>query len=198
MPEYFTLAELRAMPDMSSATAYPPTRVETAAAYIVGVIEREVGTSFIPRTVVDEVHDGGTSAIALQSGHVLSVTSAKENGVAVTDTLLVRNGVLLRVSGTNNTPIRWAAGYANVKVTYGSGYSTSPPADVKEMALKGTRAHLLANASDSQMNDRRTSLNTDMGVIQFVVAGEGRPTGYPEVDAMILGWKARLDVFGFA
>lgn len=198
MPDYFTLAELRAMPDMASTTDYPSARCESASAYITGVIEREVGTSFVPRQVTDEIHDGdGTSYVVLKSGSALTAVSATVAGVAVTDTLIVRSGILQRLSAAGS-PVAWPVGYANVKVTYMAGYSSSPPADVKEMALKGTRAHLLANASDSSMNDRRTSLNTDMGVIQFVVAGENRPTGYPEVDAMIMGWKARLDVFGFA
>lgn len=196
MTEYFTLAELRALPDVSDAARFPDVRCEAAAAHIVSIIEREVGTSFIPRTITDEPHDGGGDAIILFNPRVLSVISAKENGVAVTDTLMVRNGILLRLSG--GYPAYWRLGYNNVLVTYSSGYTAVPPADVKEMALKGTRAHLLATAADVGINDRRTSMSTDMGVIQFTTAGENRPTGYPEVDAMIMGWKAQVDFLGFA
>ena len=196
MPEYFTLVELRAQPDLDDTARFTDTRCEAVAAHIVSIIEREVSTSFVSRTVTDEPHDGGGNSILLRKGHVLSVTSAKEDTVTVTDTLIVRNGVLLRISG--NATVTWKTGYNNVLVTYASGYSATPPADVKEMALKGTRAHLLSTAADVGINDRRTSMSTDMGVIQFTVAGENRPTGYPEVDAMILGWKARLDILGFA
>lgn len=184
------------MPDLTDSGRYTDARCDAAAAHIVGIIEREVGTSFVSRTIAAEPHDGGGTHIVLGQPYVLSVTSATENGVTVTDTLQAFNGVLRRVSGISLGS--WAPGYGNILVTYVAGYSATPPADVKEMALKGTRAHLLATASDASMDDRRTSLNTDMGVIQYVVAGEGRPTGYPEVDAMILGWKQRLDVFGFA
>lgn len=198
MPDYFTLEELRALPDVDDEVAYPDTRVEAVAAAFVGVIEREVGTSFIGRTVTDEPHDGGTYGIVLKASHVRSVGSATENGVAVTATLLLDGGVVYKVTGTNNTPILWSSGRRNIKITYTAGYSATPPADVKEQALQGTRSHLLATAQDAGITGRRTSLNTDMGVVNFVVAGPDRPTGYPEVDAMIDGWKKRLDVHGFA
>lgn len=196
--EYFTLAELRALPDMDDDTAYPDARVDAAAAYIVGVIEREVGTSFIVRSHTDEAHDGGAAAVVPASAYVRGVTQVKVNGVVSTSTIKVRNDAVYRVSGSNSTPVDWPEGIGNIEVTYTSGYSSAPPADIKEIALKGTRAHLLANSENSMMNDRRTSLNTDMGVVGFVIAGENRPTGYPEVDAAILGWKRRLDVLGFA
>jgi len=196
MPDYFTLAELRALPDVDDTTKYPEARVEAAAAHIVGVFEREVGTSFITRTIVDEAYDGGSDRIPLRRGYVQSVVSATEDGEAVTDDLIVRNGTVLRVSGTSLIP--WAAGYSNVLVTYEYGYSTAPPADVKRMALKGTRLELLASAETSSANARRTSLSGEMGTESWVVAGENRPTGYPEVDACILGYKSRLNVGSFA
>jgi hypothetical protein len=58
--------------------------------------------------------------------------------------------------------------------------------------MQGTRARLLTMDSQAGIEDRRTSLSTDAGTIGFVIAGEDRPTGYPEVDAVILGWKKRL------
>lgn len=196
MTDYFEVSELRALPDMDDVSKYPTTRVEEAAAYIVGVIEREVETSFVSRTIIDEPHDGSAVQIFLDAPYVLSVTSATEDGVAVTDDLSARAGILRRTS--SNQPVAWSEGYGNVLVTYEAGYSVSPPDDVKEMALKGTRAHLMASAANSSINDRQTSLTAGDSVIGFVVAGQDRPTGYPEVDAMILGWKTRLHVAGVA
>lgn len=194
-PDYFTLDELRAMPDLSSDTKYPPERCLLAAAYIVGVIEREVGTSFIERTETDEAHDGGVGPIMLDYPHVRQVVSATENGTTVTEPLASVGGVLYRGS-TAGSP--WLPGLGNILVTYKRGYSATPPADIKEMALKGTRAHLLSTAATSSMADRQTTLVNETGTSTFVVAGEKRPTGYPDVDAAILGWKDRLDVHGFA
>lgn len=197
MPEYFTLAELRALPDMSSETT---ERIEAAAAWAVGVIEREIGTSFIARTVTAEVHDGGRDAIVLDKPFVLSVTSATENGVAVTDVLRASAGVLRRFSSASSfTPNTWATGSGNVAVTYQAGYSSTPPADLKEAALQATRWHLLEGRSSNLTSPRQTSTTNEMGgTVNFAVAGTDRPTGYPEVDAVIVGWREQLDVFGFA
>lgn len=196
MTDYFTVAELRALPDMDDTVKYPTTRVEDVAAHIVGVIEREVGTSFILRDVVDEAHDGGCDRIVLNNLYAHTAVSATVDGDVVTDDLIIRRGILLRLDGTSL--VTWATGYSNVLVTYQAGFSVSPPDDVKEMALKGTRAHLMATAATSSINDRQTSLTAGDSVIGFVVAGAERPTGYPEVDAMILGWKRKLNVGGFA
>jgi hypothetical protein len=190
MPDYFTLAELRALPDMGNPSKFSADAVEAAAARITSIIEREVGTSFVTRLVLDEVHDGGRDHVVLDSPWVQTALSATENGTAVAETLNVRHGILRKLSGS--CPTRWADGYGNVSVSYESGYSVAPPADIKDAALQGTRLFLLASASDSSANARRTSLSTDVGVESYVIAGEDRPTGYPEVDATILGWKAKL------
>lgn len=197
-PEYFTLAELRALPEMDDTSRYTEARCLAAAAYVTSIIERETGTSFIARTVSGEIHDGGTYDIALRKPFVISVTSATEDGVAVTDTLRAPKGVLRKFSSGSYSPNLWADGVGNVSVTYQAGYSSAVPGDLKEAALQATRARLLTMDSQAGVEDRRTSLSTDSGTIQFVIAGEDRPTGYPEVDAVILGWKRKLDVFGFA
>jgi hypothetical protein len=81
-----------------------------------------------------------------------------------------------------------------VAVTYEAGYSATPPADVKEAALQATRWRLLATNSNSDMNARQTSSTNEMGgTVQYSVAGPDRPTGYPDVDAVIMGWKRRLN-----
>jgi hypothetical protein len=189
-PDYFTLAELRALPDMDDGARYTDARCLAAAAYVTSIIERECDTSFIARTVTDEPHDGGVYSIPLDKRFVISVTSAKVNGVTVTGTLSVVHGVLERyASATANLPTFWACGRRNVLVTYQAGYSSTPPSDIKEAALQATRARLLTMDSQAGIEDRRTSLSTDQGTINYVIAGENRPTGYPEVDAVILGWK---------
>jgi len=193
--EYFTLAELRALPDMSSTTKYPDATCEAKAAEIVDIIEREVGTSFISRTVTDEVHDGGGYSIPLRKSRVLSVTSVTENGTAVSasELNLVR-GILERFTTGAVYPTRWAHGRRNIKVTYESGYCTlgNIPDDIKNAAMQATRSRLLESHSTSSVDDRRTSLSNEMGTINFVIAGEDRPTGYPVVDEVIVGWKRRL------
>ncbi len=199
MPDYFTLPELNALPNMGEGK-YTDARKEAAAAYIVGIIERVIGTSFIARTVANEQHDGGCADIILNQPHVLSVTSATEDGVAVTDTLRAMNGILRKFSSaTSFTPLMWSAGVGNVSVTYQAGYSATVPADIKEVALLATRFRLMSSNSNSDMNARQTSMSNDLGgTTQFAVAGVDRPTGYPEVDAVILGWRNQVSPLGFA
>lgn len=199
-PDYFTLVDFRLMPDMDDATKYTEAKVLDAAAYITGIVEREVGTSFVERTVTDEVHDGGSDGIALANSFVRSVTSATEDGVAVTDTLRAKGGVLRRFAAGSFIPGWWTAGVGNVSVTYVAGYSTlaTIPDDIRGAVMQGTRARLLETRSNATIDDRRTALTTEAGTVNFVIAGEGRPTGFPVVDEVIMGWKRKLDVFGFA
>lgn len=195
MPDYFTLAEFRELPEMDDTTQYSDDRVEEAAAYIVGIIEREVGTSFIARNVTETL-DGTGGAIPLSNWYVRSVTSATLNGVAVTEALSVRAGAVRRTSGYAS--VAWPLGSGNVSVTYAAGYSATPPADVKEAAMRGTRAYLLETSSRAGVTDRRSSITSDQGTTTYVLAGKDHPTGYPSVDAVIVGWRDKLSIPGFA
>jgi hypothetical protein len=200
MPEYFTLPELRALPHVGDTDVYTDARCEAAAAWAVALIEREVGASFVVREH-EETHDGGRSEIVLGRPHALNTPApeATEDGVAVTDDLRVKSGVLRRFSAGSWTPITWASGVGNVAVTYSAGYSSAPPADVKEAALLLTRLHLLETDSHAATDARTTQRTNEMGgTTTYAVAGADRPTGYPAIDAVIVAWRNKLGVFGFA
>lgn len=197
-PDYFTLDDLRELPQMADDTKYPESRVLAAAAYITSIIEREVGTSFVPRAVTEIIDGTGGSSLHLSHPYIQAVTTLSVDGTVV-DVVGVRArrgfGLLEFVSAGGF----WAVGRDNVEVTYTAGYSTEPPGDIKEAALTGTRWRLLATNSNAEMDARRTSLTNDMGgTTSYSIAGKDRPTGYPEVDAVIMGWKYDLDVHGFA
>lgn len=200
-PDYFTLASFRdEMPDMDNATTYPDARVLRAAKHITAIIEREVGTSFIARTATAEKHNGGTAAIILRKAFPIEVDSATENGVTVTDSLAIVNGILRRYSTGSFVPVTWTWGVGNVAVTYTHGYTSTladVPGDIAEAAMQGTRSYLLEHSSNSSVLDRRSSMTNEVGTTSFVLAGEERPTGYPEVDAVIVGWRKRLNPMGF-
>lgn len=198
MPDYFTLDELRAVRDMEDETRFSDDRCEAAAAYIVAAIEREVGTSFIGRPVTGEAHSGGTSRVLLDHPFVLSVEQVVCNGVTYTTGLTAKTGVLTKLSTSGLERFEWPVGIDNVVVDYTKGYSTEPPADIKEQAIQGTRSYLLDNDSDAGESDRITSSSTDSGTENYIVAGLEHPTGYPKLDATMLSWKEQLDVHGFA
>lgn len=192
--DYFTLEELRDLPDVDNEDKYPDARVVAAAEYVQGIIEGECQTSFVPRPKVETLNGVGTPGLVLSTPYVQSITSVVVDGVASTDSFSVVRGVLQRTTVGSFTPLTWAWGTRNVVVTYMSGYSDVPPPDIKEAALQATRARLMSTSSDSTIDDRRTSITNDAGTtVSFVIAGEKRPTGYPEVDAVINRWAKKLN-----
>lgn len=202
MPEYFTLPELRALPQVSDTSLYPDARVEVVAAFVVSRIEEFVGTSFIYRTRTGEIHDGGVEAIALDHPYAQDTAelAATENGVAVTTDLRIRSGVLRQFSSSSSFhPIRWASGVGNVSVTYRSGYSSAAPGDIKEAALAWTRDRLLETNSNAAHDPRVAQLTNEYGgTSDQAIPGPDRPSGYPLVDATLIDWRDKVDVFGFA
>jgi hypothetical protein len=204
--DYFTLAELRAMPDMNDFTKYGDARLTAAGEWIQALIEREVGTSFVPRSTVD-VLDGSDQdrwgGLFLSKPFVLSVTAITSNGVAFTAPQLaevsVQSGILYRrPAGSYGGYTPWDAGCRNIVVTYSAGYSTTPPSDLKDAALQGARYRVMRTAVSVGISDRATSVTNDLGNVQLSIPGSDRPTGLPEVDQVIVGWRDKLNVFGFA
>ena len=62
------------------------------------------------------------------------------------------------------------------------------PADIKGAFLKYVR-HLLLNKFD-RVDDRALNMNVDGINMALAVPGFNRPTGYPEVDAILNDYKA--------
>lgn len=200
MPEYFTLPELRELPQVGDSSKYPDSRCESVAAAVVTTIDGEVfGSSavgFVPRTVTETLDGNGRGALVLRTPYVRSLTSVTVDGVAVTVGDLVANGGILRYADAGPT---WPVGRQNVVVTYSAAYGTgsTPPPDIKEAALQLTRYRLLAGAATSEVSARALSRSDDGGTINFATAGADRPTGYPDVDAVVIRYRDRI-AGGFA
>lgn len=206
---YFTEAELRGLPNMSDTSKYTSARVTSARQWIEGVIERKVGTSFEARSFTETV-DGDEAncrgGILLSRPYVLSVTAVTSNGVAFTagqlaEIVINPAGVLIRRAvGSYGSGDAWDAGVENIIVTYTAGYSSTPPADIKEAAMDAARDWLLRRYGSQGVSDRAISLQTEMGNTVYATASDkhDRPTGIPDVDAVIMGWANRLDNYGFA
>ncbi len=194
-PDYFTLAEFRELPDMGEAR-FTDARIEVVAAAATATIERVVGTSFVARSQTATLDGTGGTTLPLPHAYVLSLTALSFSGTAQTvgDFGVLPGGVVYATSGA-----AFPSGSRNIVATYDAGYSSTPPADIKDAAMWATRARLLETNSASVMNDRRSSV-TDAtgGTTTFVIPGEDRPFGYPLVDAVVLGWRSRLAGFGFA
>lgn len=191
---YFTTAELRDLPDMDDEERFPDARLEAAHDWIVSIIERECDTSFIATSVTETLNGTGIEPLMLTSAYVQSVQSVTVDGVSVTAPVLadmnIQHGMLYYGDGTT-----WSnASRGNVTVTYTAGYSTTPPADLKEAALRAARNWLLTNDAWSGKDTRVTAITNEYGNMQLSVAGPDRPTGLPEVDATIMAWARKVRV----
>lgn len=191
---YFTTAELRALPDMADAQRFPDPRLVAAHDWIAAVVERECDTSFVPTIVTETLNGTGAEALFLASPYVLSVESVAVDDVALSelevDAMKIQNGVLYMSTGAY-----WsAASRGNVVVSYTAGYSSTPPADLKEAMLRAARNWILTSDAWSGKDSRATAINNEFGNIQLSVAGEDRPTGLPDVDATIMAWARRVRV----
>lgn len=192
---YFTTEELRTLPDMEDEERFPDERLVDAHDWIVAIIERECDTSFIPTEVTERLNGTGRDALFLSSPYVQSVESVTVDSVAMTvdevASLYLQAGVLYYGTGS------WwpATTRGNVVVSYTAGYSETPPADLKQAALRGARNWVLTTDAWSGADVRSTSITNDFGNINLAVANaNGMPTGIPDVDATITAWAQRVRV----
>lgn len=195
--EYFSIGEFRALPHMGDTAKYPDARVEAVAARVVAVAEGSAGVSFIPREHIDvksgtRANQASGYAIVLVKRRPFEVTALTQSGVTLSPAelseLKVVGGVVRWYAGGGTVPSPWEDGVDNIVVTYHAGYETVP-ADIKEAVMQATRSLLLSGAANSALDARRTSLTTEAGTINFVVPGEGRPTGFPEVDEVLQRYR---------
>jgi hypothetical protein len=191
---YFTTEELRALPDMDDVTRFPDARLVAAHDWIVSIIERECETSFIAREVTARLNGPGRDALDLGTPYVLSVDALAVDGADyatdVVSTLLWQDGFLYQSDGAY-----WpATSRGNITITYTAGYSTEPPGDLKEAALRGARHWLLTMDAWSGVDERTTSMTSDYGTTTVMVADDKHPTGLPFVDATINAWARRVRV----
>jgi len=203
---YFTLGELRGQSGLADTVKYPDAKLTTAGEWIEAVIDREVRTSFVARTTL-EVLDGDSQdtdgGLLLSKRFVVGVSAVTSNGVAFNAGQLAEidadgSRIYRRTVGTHSGFIPWDSGTRNIDVTYTSGYSATPPADVKDAALQGARDRVL-RTSGTGLSDRTTSVTDDQGTRVLAAPGTNHPTGLPEVDAVIVGWRDKLaSRFGFA
>lgn len=191
---YFTTSELSALPDLGDPMRFPDARLEAAHDWIVAIIERECETSFIPRQVTVQLNGSGREGLDLGTPYIQSVEAVSVDNVAVStidvDLMVWQDGYLYQSTGAY-----WpATSRGNITVTYTAGYSTEPPGDLKEAALRGARHWLLTMDAWSGVDERTTSMTSDYGTTTVIVADDKHPTGLPFVDATINAWARRVRV----
>ncbi len=196
-PDYFTLAEFRTLPDMDDAVEYTEAKVLAAAAHFTTIVEREVGVPFIPRTYTETLSGAGTTGLALAHTPT-ELTSVTLNGTTVDVSRLDFTSGVLRYTSTYGPGTAWGPGVGNVVVTYTAGAYDECPADVKNAVMWATRDRLLGQADQAGIDIRKTSVTTDFGTTSYILPGEKRPTGYPELDALIASYIRSDSPLGIA
>jgi hypothetical protein len=223
-PPYFTTAELRQLPDLADAARYTDLACQNAHDWIVGIVERVCDTSFVTRTYTDTVDGsrvGADGSLRLLHRYVQQVTDIAINGVSLTPDALAAiavfpEGAVVRyrqaasfdaygASGSQYAYVGaggglapWPAGFRNITVSYLAGYSSAPPADLRQAMLQAARYRLVNVEGKSGIPSRALSITNDLGNISLASASLTRPTGIPDVDAVVLGWAENVRIPGVA
>lgn len=197
-PDYFTVAEFQA--DMPDCSDFTEAEILAAAAHFTTIVEREVfgedGGGFVPRAVTTAIDGPGGSLLILPHANVSTITSITVGGVTVDpDDLSCRNGMVRYLVPTNG----WTCGIDNIEVTYTVGKYAECPADVKSAVMWATRDRLISQSAEHTQDPRQSSMTNDLGgTVTYVLPGEKRPTGYPELDALIASYQRSASVYGMA
>ena len=212
---YFDVADLRALPDLSDETRYPDAALNSGQAYVESLIDRVCRTSFVYRQQVDTLSGSSIDArgqLRLTKPYPQQLISVTVDGLDLDDTGLA--GLTLSPAGMIGPQLAgpgytypvsqdwgpvggvFGVGTSNVIVTYTAGWSATCPADLSGAALKAARGWVLAQYGASGAPDRAMSLTNEFGNVQLATASVKRPTGYPDVDAVILGYASELAPVG--
>ncbi len=201
----FDVAELReSYPELSDTARYTSAEIRRARDEAIARLEQAAQVSFSTRRTFQTISGDDTTRLLLPHVEVSGVVSVTiydetipgadqvEDAFNATELLDVEidgpAGVLKRTDGDV-----WPRGHRNVVVEYEHGYEFAPE-PVRRAAMKLAVEALVPSALPS----RALSQTTDLGEIRISVANPeaGRPTGDPEIDAVILQFGRRRPTIG--
>lgn len=180
-PDYFTLDELRAMPDLALRS---DEELEAMRALAQSSIEDACGVAFVPRAKTVSRRAHGT---VLRPGppRLLSVASVigVDGAIDLTD-VTIAGGLLVMPDG-------WPTDELTVTVEHGHD---APPLRVKSATMILAREWLLKGP----ISERRTQLPTESGgSINLATPGLlGSTFGIPEVDYVVKAYREDPPAFG--
>lgn len=181
---YAELAEIRALDALNNTTRYTEAKLAAARTQAEDRFDWATGVAWVPRHERETLSGLGTTQLTLKWQRPRTLIAASIDGTAVSDLTALRlypYGMVERTAGVT-FPREASGGGRNVIVEYTHGYD-SPPADLKQAFLTYVRYLLLDTTS--RIPDRASTLSTDFGTMQLVTAGFQRPTGLPDVDAVL-------------
>jgi hypothetical protein len=174
----FEIAELRAFDDALTTADYSGAACRAARTAAEMRLEASAHVAFVPRAARYSARGDGTGRLRVPQNAIRSVISATDDGTALTAAELA--AIVPREWGALDRP----SGYVWTKdaacsVHYEHG-EDFPPEPVRTAAMILAREYLVG----SGLPARATVEQTDVGFFRLSIAGQDRPTGIPEVDAV--------------
>jgi hypothetical protein len=162
---------------LASPTTYPAETLAAARTWFEDLAERHIGVAFVGR------YWRGTVCFLPIVGAHPYIRTVREIVVGVAQStvgwLTDGAGRIWHPDGTTHTG-------RTVTVAYEHGW-TSPPADLVRAAVQASAYRLLGDASG--ISARATGVSNEFGNIAYSTATADRPTGLPEVDAVLNGYR---------
>lgn len=182
---FFKLAELRALKGLSSVTTYPNATLALMRDVAEDFVEEFCKEAFVPQYRRDVFDGDNCQTLYLPRVHVRSLISVKLAGVTMDTTgwTVSRSG---RIRTTGAVFTAGVPAGQNVAVQYELGRS-GPPHDLKNATLRLAR-HITLNLETS-IPDRARMMQTEFAMFQLDVASEDKPTGVPEIDAVLIRYR---------
>lgn len=180
----FEIADLRASdPALADTVKYPGAACRAARTAAEERFEGAARVAFVPRGRRVTLRGDGSYRLELPDNACRRVVSVSIDGTALDAGALAE--LELREWGALDRPSLWPAG-SSIAVYYEHG-EDAPPAPVREAAMLLAREYLVRSAISS----RAVVEQTDVGAFRLSVAGRDRPTGIPDVDAVIEAFGRR-------
>lgn len=183
---FFSIALLRAQKGLSNTVVYANADLKWARDVAEDFVEEFTKDAFVPQYRRDIFDGDDGSEMFLSRIGVRSIIGVTIDGVAASTTgWSVSASGRVRTDGdifTSNV----TAGQ-NITVSYSLGRN-APPANLANATVKLAR-HLLLSL-ESSIPDRARMMTTEFASYQLDVASEDKPTGIPEIDAVLSRYRA--------
>lgn len=193
---YADLAEIRALDALGNTSKYPEATLARARWQAEDRFEEATGVAWVPRHDRQDLAGDNTGELLLRWPRPRTLIAVTIDGTPAADLdtfTLYDTGIIER-----NSRLTWPRGTTttgNVIVEYTHGYDR-PPEDLRQAFLAYVRYLVLDTTS--RIPDRAASYSTEFGTYQLVTAGFQRPTGLPEIDAVLNDHSHRVAGVGIA
>lgn len=175
---HFTIPQLRAMKGLENATKYPAAALEQARTLAETAIEDECGVAFVPRHSLVTAYVNGTGPSL--PAEVTAIRSVTVGGTAWSADELA--GVNVGAGWVYGPRTGWPSGQYVIGVEHGRLFC---PPWVSRASMLLAR-HVLI---ESPIDDRYTSVSTDVGTFSLVTPGPDVVTAIPEVNSVIDAYR---------